>query len=441
MAGERYVALGLARVRSPVVLRCRPVVDLGLDRDGLRQDRLDRRGARPPRFRPAVLGAARRRRPSRHRPRPARGRRRTTAAPPSWSPTVLGPDWVAVGRRRDVAHRLRPDRARGRARRARPPHRPGRRRARPGRRSTQPIGRVPGPHRRRHRLRAAPAAPPSPPRSPRASAPTSPTPTRVVLADLALHADQAMLHDARDVIPGVLELVESHRSGDAGRRRGPRAHLRHRRTRATGCCSACAATATGPRSGPVRCAPRSTGCARRSRSSSPTSTTTSRARRSPARPTSRTATSSPGPRSSVADVVVVVGRARHEGRPLAAAGRPRLRRRRRRAGRGIVPVVNRSPRRGTAPGRAGPHRHRAARRVQPRRATSSARSSSRSASSSTTRSATASRLPDALVDPVTEPCGPASTRSAIGRQSQPVVDEPVPVEVGSLGAWDEEVAG
>jgi hypothetical protein len=35
----------------------------------------------------------------------------------------------------------------------------------------------------------------------------------VVLADLALHADQGMLHDARDVIPGVLELVESHRSG------------------------------------------------------------------------------------------------------------------------------------------------------------------------------------------------------------------------------------
>lgn len=35
----------------------------------------------------------------------------------------------------------------------------------------------------------------------------------VVLADLALHADHAMLHDARDVIPGVLELVEAHRSG------------------------------------------------------------------------------------------------------------------------------------------------------------------------------------------------------------------------------------
>ena len=35
----------------------------------------------------------------------------------------------------------------------------------------------------------------------------------VVLADLALHADQAMLHDARDVIPGILELVEAHRAG------------------------------------------------------------------------------------------------------------------------------------------------------------------------------------------------------------------------------------
>lgn len=35
----------------------------------------------------------------------------------------------------------------------------------------------------------------------------------VVLADLALHAEQSMLHDARDVIPGILELVDAHRSG------------------------------------------------------------------------------------------------------------------------------------------------------------------------------------------------------------------------------------
>jgi hypothetical protein len=35
----------------------------------------------------------------------------------------------------------------------------------------------------------------------------------VLLADLALHADHAMLHDARDVVPGVIELVEAHRTG------------------------------------------------------------------------------------------------------------------------------------------------------------------------------------------------------------------------------------
>lgn len=34
----------------------------------------------------------------------------------------------------------------------------------------------------------------------------------VVLADLARHAEQAMLHDARDVVPGVQELVEAHRA-------------------------------------------------------------------------------------------------------------------------------------------------------------------------------------------------------------------------------------
>jgi hypothetical protein len=38
-------------------------------------------------------------------------------------------------------------------------------------------------------------------------------PGSVVLADLALHADQAMLHDAGDIAPGVQELVESHRTG------------------------------------------------------------------------------------------------------------------------------------------------------------------------------------------------------------------------------------
>ena len=36
---------------------------------------------------------------------------------------------------------------------------------------------------------------------------------RVVLADLCLDADQAMLHDARDIVPGLQELVDAHRNG------------------------------------------------------------------------------------------------------------------------------------------------------------------------------------------------------------------------------------
>lgn len=35
----------------------------------------------------------------------------------------------------------------------------------------------------------------------------------VVLADMARHAEQAMLHDARDVVPGIQEVVDAHRSG------------------------------------------------------------------------------------------------------------------------------------------------------------------------------------------------------------------------------------
>ena len=35
-----------------------------------------------------------------------------------------------------------------------------------------------------------------------------------LLADLALNADLAMLHDARDIVPGLQELVEAHRTGN-----------------------------------------------------------------------------------------------------------------------------------------------------------------------------------------------------------------------------------
>jgi hypothetical protein len=36
---------------------------------------------------------------------------------------------------------------------------------------------------------------------------------QTLVADLRLDADQAMLHDARDIVPGLQELVEAHRSG------------------------------------------------------------------------------------------------------------------------------------------------------------------------------------------------------------------------------------
>jgi hypothetical protein len=38
----------------------------------------------------------------------------------------------------------------------------------------------------------------------------------VLLVDLCLHAEQAMLHDARDVVPGIQELVDVFRSGRPG---------------------------------------------------------------------------------------------------------------------------------------------------------------------------------------------------------------------------------
>jgi hypothetical protein len=38
----------------------------------------------------------------------------------------------------------------------------------------------------------------------------------VLLGDFALHADQGMLHDAGDVVPGLMELVDAHRGGRLG---------------------------------------------------------------------------------------------------------------------------------------------------------------------------------------------------------------------------------
>jgi hypothetical protein len=58
--------------------------------------------------------------------------------------------------------------------------------------------------------------------NPLAEAPSAPGPSTgasgpVILADLARHAEQSMLHDAGDIVPGVQELVEAHRNGQLGR--------------------------------------------------------------------------------------------------------------------------------------------------------------------------------------------------------------------------------
>lgn len=49
-------------------------------------------------------------------------------------------------------------------------------------------------------------------RSERMGVSRPPAPYGVLLADMARHADLAVLHDARDVVPGIQELVEAHRS-------------------------------------------------------------------------------------------------------------------------------------------------------------------------------------------------------------------------------------
>ena len=129
----------------------------------------------------------------------------------------------------------------------------------------------------------------------------------VCLADLALHAEQAMLHGAADVVPGVVELVEAHRAGAPVDRRGPTAHLARHRPRLPPPARACAATATGRPSARARSRPVSTGSAARSGSWWPTSTPTSRASGPPGRSTSRSGTRWPARPSLAADLVVVVG--------------------------------------------------------------------------------------------------------------------------------------
>lgn len=259
----------------------------------------------------------------------------------------------------------------------------------------------------------------------------------VLLADLALHADQAMLHDARDVIPGVLELVESHRSGapapdevrsltfDIVSRRY-RLLLGLRRHRDW--------TALRPRA--LRAA---LDGLRRSftlvvadvdddlEDEATTGSADVEDRNLLARST-----------ISMADVVVVVGTTGPKGvhsmlrvvRDCLAAGVDAQR---------LVLVVNRCPKRGTT-------------RAETARTISELLLASHPGETVLGPVFVPERkqvdacirdvapLPDTVVEPIT-----AAVRARLDAtdriDAMSVPDEPIPVEVGSLGEWDEEVAG
>ena len=133
----------------------------------------------------------------------------------------------------------------------------------------------------------------------------------VALADLALDADQAMLHDAGDVVPGIQELVEIHRDAVPARRRCGRSRTPSR-TATTTWCSDCADIAIGSRFVLARSMPRSTVCAALTRRSSPTSATTSREKAECGSIDVEERNLMARSTTAAADVVVVVGQREHE---------------------------------------------------------------------------------------------------------------------------------
>ena len=242
LTGERYVLLGLARPRAAWFRGRRPLGHVG---------------ALPAEFLKCVSAEELRVRLA-GGPRPARpccstaGCRRSTGtcSPPSWSgrggrgaSTTAGA--AATGRRSAPRPSWRPTSPPG-------PPRGARGRRRHGRRGS---GRSPGATGRalptsRRAASALVCGPGGTGASTVAAALAQglrpPTARDVVLADLALHAEQAMLHDVRDVVPGVQELVEAHRSG---RRRPTRCGPSPSpwSSAATPCCSGCAGPAPGRR--------------------------------------------------------------------------------------------------------------------------------------------------------------------------------------------------
>lgn len=260
----------------------------------------------------------------------------------------------------------------------------------------------------------------------------------VLLADLALHADQAMLHDARDVIPGVLELVEGHRSGApspeevrsltfdivARRYRLLLGLRRHRDWTALRPRALHAALDGLRRAFTVVVADVDDDL----EGEAVTGSADVEDRNLLARTT-----------IELADVVVVVGTTGTKGvhsllrvvRDCLAAGV--------RADR-IVIVVNRSPKRGTGRTETGRTIGELLLASHPGETLlGPVYLPERRNLDQVLRDV--SSLPDALVEPVTTAV--RSRLDAVEADHRPAVEslEPVPVEIGSLGEWDEEVAG
>ena len=342
-ASPRCAARGSARSPAGRRPRCCPIefvkaMSVEEVRVRLRSGRgllrpADRRLARRPRPRPRRAGPGGRLR--------GRGRRQRPVARA----------WARARGVRRAAARVRPRRA------------PPGARARWPRRSCAPPGTAPRPapaepppgyrgrarrghRRRRHRAldggdghRAGPGSRPPQPRHWCAS-PTSPsTPSR--------RCSTA----PRDVVPGVVELVEAHRSGTPSIDDVRSPHLARRRPRLPPAARAAPPPRTGRPCAHARSRPASTACGAASGSSWPTSTPMSRASRPPARSTSRSATPSPAPPSRPPTSSSWSGLPGDEGPPRAPAHHPRAPRPRRR-GRTRAPARQPAPRRPARPGRA-----------------------------------------------------------------------------------------
>ena len=128
----------------------------------------------------------------------------------------------------------------------------------------------------------------------------------VVLADLALDAHQAVLHDAGDVVPGLPELVDAHRLGQPSTDEVRRLTFAVAAA-ATTCCWASPPPRLGPAPPRAMEAALAGSGAGPTGSSSPTSTATSRARTSAAHRRRGPQPTRPSGDGGTAEAVVVVG--------------------------------------------------------------------------------------------------------------------------------------